>query len=350
MAFRFRVVLALLSCPALALAAPPPTTAQGAPTPTPTPPGAPPAPDAPAPGPGIAPPAPDAPAPGPGIAPPAPDAPPKKVEDAKEVARTAALTPIVPNANEATKPAFLLYAEIDPPILAVGAVFVYGRRIKTQPAFCAPACDSVRLNAVDKLTAGYYSAGWSTASDFMLYGLGAATAGLLVADEGWLDALNDGVVIGEATLSATAVASIMTLAAGRPRPFLYGDPTNASGYKAPLSIRNGSDAGLSFLSSHTAEAFALATSLYIAEHRLHPRSAYPRYILGGGLAIASAIGVARVMSGYHFITDVIGGAVVGSSLGVLVASVHNSPVQVVPVVNKTAEGGHAAGLALSGAF
>jgi membrane-associated phospholipid phosphatase len=183
----------------------------------------------------------------------------------------------------------------------------------------------------------------------MLWGLGAATAGLLVADEGVLAALNDGVVIGEATLSATALASIMTLAAGRPRPLLYGDPSAPNGYKAPLSIRNSGDAGLSFLSSHTAEAFAIATSLYVAEHRLHPRSNRPKLILGAGLAVASAIGVARVMAGYHFITDVVGGAVVGSSLGVLVASVHNSPVHVVPVVDHSPSG-NAAGAAIQGTF
>jgi len=283
------------------------------------------------------------------IAPPAPDAPPAKVEEAKKVAETAALTPIVPNPNDATHPAFLLYAEIDPPLLATGAVFALARRYKTQAASCAPACDSVRLDALDKLTAGYYSATWSTASDYMLYGLGAATAGVLIADEGVLDALNDGVVIGEATLSATAAASIMTLAAGRPRPFLYGDPSFPSGYKAPLSIRNSGDASLSFLSSHTAEAFAMVTSLYVAEHRLHPRSRYPKYLLGVGLGVASTIGVARVMSGYHFITDVVGGAVVGSSVGVLVASVHSSPVHVVPVVDHR-PGGSAAGVALSGEF
>jgi membrane-associated phospholipid phosphatase len=283
------------------------------------------------------------------IAPPAPDAPPAKVEEAKKVAQTAALTPIVPNPNDATRPAFLLYAEIDPPLLATGAVFALARRYKSEAASCAPACDSVRLNALDKLTAGYYSAGWSTASDYLLYGLGAASAITLVADEGVLDALNDGVVIGEATLSATAVASIMTLAAGRPRPLLYGDPTAPDGYKAPLGIRNGADASLSFLSSHTAEAFAMVTSLYIAEHRRHPRSSYPKYLLGAGLGVASTIGVARVMSGYHFITDVVGGAVVGSSVGVLVASVHSSPVHIVPVVDHRPEGS-AAGLALSGAF
>ena len=272
---------------------------------------------------------------GSGIAQPAPDAPPQKVEQAQEVADKAKLTPIIPNPNNPTKPAFQLYAEIDVPILAVGAVFALARLEKTslnQPAFCAPLCKDTSepggapLNALDALTKGRYSAGWSTASDFELYGLGVASAAVLLSDEGLLNTLNDAVVIGEATLSATAVANIMTLTAGRPRPFLYGE-------NAPLSVRNSADASLSFLSSHTSEAFAMTLSLYIAEKRLHPKSARSKYILAGGLALSTMIAVSRVMAGYHFITDTIGGAVVGSSLGVLIGSVHNSPVQVVPVVN-----------------
>ena len=63
--------------------------------------------------------------------------------------------------------------------------------------------------------------------------------------------------------------------------------------------------------------------------------------------MASLIGVSRVMSGYHFITDVAGGAVVGSSVGILIASVHNSPVEVVPVVNPETK---SSGLSLQGSF
>jgi len=290
---------------------------------------------------------------GSGIAPPAPDAPPAKVEQAKEVADKAKLTPIIPNPNNPTRPAYQLYAEIDVPILAVGAVFALARLEKTslnQPAFCAPLCEDTSapggapLNALDALTKGRYSAAWSTASDFELYGLGAATAALLLSDEGVLNAMNDAVVIGEATLSATAVANIMTLTAGRPRPFLYG--TNA-----PLSVRNSADAALSFLSSHTSEAFAMTLSLYIAEKRLHPDSNRRKYILAGGLALSTMIAISRVAAGYHFITDTIGGAVVGSSLGVLIGSVHGSPVQVVPVVNHDDHtGATAATLGLQGTF
>jgi membrane-associated phospholipid phosphatase len=287
------------------------------------------------------------------IATPSPDASPQKVEEAHEVADKAKLTPIIPSPGNPTKPAYQLYAEIDVPIMAVGAVFALSRLEKTslnQPAFCAPLCmDSTGqggapVNALDRLTKGRYSAAWSTASDFELYGLGAATAVVLLSDEGLLNTLNDAVVIGEATLSATAVSNIMTLTAGRPRPFLYGTT-------APESVRNSADAGLSFLSSHTSEAFAMTLSLYVAEKRLHPGSNRSKYILAGGLALSSMIAVSRVMAGYHFITDVIGGAVVGSSLGVLIGSVHGSPVQVVPVVNHDEHtGSTTATLGIKGTF
>ncbi len=288
---------------------------------------------------------PDKPGKKPDIATPEAGASPEKVDKAKQVAKKAALTPIIPSPNNPTQPAFQLYVEIDPPILAIGAVFAAARLVRTQSAFCAPLCgtmpDSVisgPFASLDKLTAGYYSAGWSTASDIGLYGLGAAAAVVLFADEGFLDTINDAVVIGESVLSANAVASVMTLAAGRPRPFLYST-------KAPESVRTSADAGLSFLSSHTSMSFALTASLAVTERRLHPGSPRAKIILAAGLAISSFIGLARVESGYHFITDVIGGAVVGSSLGVLIPSLHNSPVHVVPVANPN--GG---GLGLQGTF
>lgn len=278
------------------------------------------------------------------IAPPAPGASPKQVEDAKDTSKAAALHPIIPSPGNATRPAYQLYAEIDPPIIATGVVFMLGRTQHKQPAYCAPECSASGLNALDKVTAGYYSANWSLASDYELYGLGAASAAVLFADEGPLNAVNDAVVLGEAAMSAAAVASIMTLAAGRPRPLLYST-------KAPLSIRNSGDAGLSFISGHTTTAFALATSLFITEHRLHPNSKKPYIILGAGLVVSTGIATARVMSGYHFITDVIGGAVVGTSIGVLVSSVHESPVHVVPVVNHDPNGNvTGAGLGVGGDF
>lgn len=271
----------------------------------------------------------DAPTPAnnPAIATPSPGAPPEKVEAAKSAAKAAKLTPIVPSPQNPLRPAFQLYAEIDVPILAIGLVFEGGRLVRSQPAFCgstgAPPCNRGDLNALDRTTAGYWSPGWQTASDYGLYAVGVGAAALLFVDEGFLPGLNDAVVVAESALAATAVASVMTLAAGRPRPFLYGDKGG--------SARNGADAGLSYLSSHTAVSFAIATSTLVTMRRLHPHSKATWIVMGVGGAIATFVATARVLGGMHFITDAAGGAVVGTSMGMIIPSLHASPVSIVPV-------------------
>lgn len=272
------------------------------------------------------------------IAPPSPQAPPEKVDDAQKAAKAAALTPIVPSPTNPLHPAFQLYAEIDLPVLGVGLVFAGARLVRTQKAYCAPLCDPSGLNFIDRSTAGYWSTAWQNASNYGLVAVGAGAVTLLFADEGFLPGLNDAAVVAESALAGTAAASIMTLAAGRPRPFVYGT-------KAPEASRNSADADLSYLSNHAVVAFAIATSMFVTMRRLHPHSKAPWIVMGVGGALASFVAMARVLGGMHFISDSTGGAVVGVSLGMLVPSLHGSPVAIVPV---TGQG--AAGVALSARF
>ena len=246
-------------------------------------------------------------------------------EKAEREAHEAQLTPIVPLPKNVTKTAYQLYAQTDLPLLGIGLVLASARLVRTQAAYCAPLCNPADLNPLDRTTAGFWNVGWSTASDIGLYGLMGLAATVLVTDEGILPALNDAVVVAESALTATALSSLVTVAAGRPRPFLYGE-------QAPLDTRNSADAGLSFLSSHATVGFAIATSMYLTERRLHPGEAFPYLVLGAGLAMASFVGTARVMAGRHFITDSLGGAIVGTSVGVLIPALHGSPVTLAPTV------------------
>ena len=251
----------------------------------------------------------------------------RKVEKGREEAKRAELTLIVPSPADVTKPAYQLYAETDLPLLGIGIVMATTRLVRSQPAYCAPLCDKATLNALDAATAGFYNTTWGTASDLGLYGILGVAAIVLVADEEFLPALNDTVVVAESALTAMAVSSLATLAAGRPRPFMYGE-------KAPLDARNSADAGLSFVSSHASVAFSIAVSTYMTERRVRPGRGvvFPAIVLASGLAMASFIATAPVEAGKHFITDSIAGAVIGSSMGVLVPALHKSPVQVVPNV------------------
>lgn len=245
-------------------------------------------------------------------------------------------TPIVPVVETHRGPAFQLYAELDLPLLGIGLVFGSARLLRGQSAYCAPLCDPGDLNALDRKTAGYWSPGWQLTSDLALSAIAVSAAVWMVADEGILYALNDGVVIAQSALAAMATASIMTLSANRPRPFLYGED-------APLRERNDPDAGLSFLSSHAAVAFATATSTFMATRRLHPNRKLPLVVAGFGGTLAALVAVSRVFGGKHFITDALGGAIIGTSMGVLVPALHGAPVSVVPSASRGR-----AGLALVG--
>lgn len=248
------------------------------------------------------------------------------VKKTSERVEAAKLTPIVASPNDASKTAFQLYGEVDFPILVTSAILASARLFRTDPPVCPKVdghCDPATLNSFDRSFAGTWRPGWSTYSDVGLYALAGGAATFLLVDEGVLPGLNDMVVVAEAGFVATALPSMTTLATSRPRPFTYGN-------KAPLADRTSGGATLSFISSHTSISFAVATSMFVAEKRLHPKSALPWVVLGVGLATATSVGTARVMAGQHFPTDVIAGAAIGASVGIVVASVHRLPIEVTP--------------------
>ena len=224
-------------------------------------------------------------------------------------------------------PAYQLAPEYDVAAFGIGLSFTAARMVRTQKAWCAPVCDKKDLNGLDRLTAGRWNPTWATVSDVSIYSLGALAGAYLFVDEKPLHALNDVVVVGESALVATATATIMTAAVSRPRPYLYGD-------QAPLDTRNSVDASMSFISSHTAVAFALSTSTWRTYQRLHPDSRAHWLVLALGDATATMVGLARLFAGRHFATDVLTGALVGTSVGLVVPALHGSPVQVVPTAGK----------------
>jgi membrane-associated phospholipid phosphatase len=112
-------------------------------------------------------------------------------------------------------------------------------------------------------------------------------------------------------------------------------------------VREDGNGGLSFFSGHTSTAFGLVTSTFVTLHRLHPESRWPWYVLAGGVASAGFVGATRILAGWHFPTDVVAGAAVGTAVGVIVPSLHASPRRVAAVPMSVASGG---GIALTGRF
>jgi undecaprenyl-diphosphatase len=105
------------------------------------------------------------------------------------------------------------------------------------------------------------------------------------------------------TVCAVAAADLLTLGLkysfGRERPFIA-DPEQAPLVSTPL--------GLSFPSGHSATSFAGAT--VIAAYA--PALALPAY------ALAALVAVSRVYVGVHYPLDIVGGALLGTAVGLLV--------------------------------
>jgi membrane-associated phospholipid phosphatase len=88
-------------------------------------------------------------------------------------------------------------------------------------------------------------------------------------------------------------------------------------YLPDINVREGTGGGLGFVSGHTAVAFAVATALLPI---LPPKGRIVAY------ALATLVGLARIVYGVHLVVDVIGGA----ALGIVVGCVVDLAFRVVP--------------------
>ncbi len=234
-----------------------------------------------------------------------------------------------PAAAEVRGPTYKVNPWVDLPVLAtagaIGAVWplytVFGA-----PAHCAPLCDKEDLPGIDRPAAGNYDTRWRLASDITVGVTLGASIGLLYAVESPWPATQDAVVIAQAALISSALSAVSSAASRRPRPYAYGET-------APLDERSSPHAALSFFSGHTAIAFASTTSVFRLLQRRFPGTAWPWIWLAAAGGASTIIGVSRVAAGDHFTTDVIVGAVVGSSMGLIVPWLHEAPsLPVRPVV------------------
>jgi len=103
----------------------------------------------------------------------------------------------------------------------------------------------------------------------------------------------------------------------RIRPYVYNED-------APFEKKLETDAQLSFYSGHTTNAFASAVFFSTTYSHYYPNSRWKPYIWVGSLGLASMVGYLRFEAGKHFPSDVLVGAVVGSTIGFFIPYLHRS--------------------------
>ena len=173
------------------------------------------------------------------------------------------------------------------------------------------------INPIDRVTAGFYSREQSTVSD-ILVGTSIVSPLLLMVDKNISrDAGTIATMYFETVLFATFTPSYGKGSARRIRPYVYGT-------KTPLSEKQNVEARRSFFSGHATWAFA--TSMFFAKvySDYYPDSKYNNYVWYGSIGLASTVSILRVSSGAHFISDVIVGAAVGSTIGYVIPYLHQN--------------------------
>jgi PAP2 superfamily len=104
---------------------------------------------------------------------------------------------------------------------------------------------------------------------------------------------------------------------GRYRPYMYND-------EVPLEEKMKYESMLSFFSGHSTFSFASAVFISTIYAKNFPDSKWKTLVWGSSLLIASITASLRVISGMHFLSDVITGAIVGSLLGYMIPAIHES--------------------------
>ena len=195
-------------------------------------------------------------------------------------------------------------------------------------------CDPMSVNSFDRHAIGYHSDGADLAGTGLVAASVLLPVGLDLAVIGPNRvALEDSVVLAE---SLSVSGALVTIAkSGFQRPF----PRTYAGFKVddPNSYR-------SFYSGHTALAFtALSTTAMTVGRRYHSY-AVPWAIT---VIVGSAVGVSMIWSGWHFPSDVMVGAVMGTATGVAVPALHFREPPLSPVVLRGPNGTPLVGLNLT---
>ena len=181
------------------------------------------------------------------------------------------------------------------------------------------ALDAADINAFDRPATEQWSPDAGTASDILTFSLLASPVILAASEIKSGPAATLAVMYGETLLLKNGIIQLLKGATSRTRPFVYNDdPAVPEEEKLTTSARR------SFPSGHTANAFAAAVFLGTTYSRLHPDSGARGWVWAGALTAAGTVGYLRYRAGRHFTTDVLAGALIGSSIGYLVPKLHET--------------------------
>lgn len=210
--------------------------------------------------------------------------------------------------HELNSDAFRLSFAIDLPVIAGGAALL-ATEFLVSPA-TGEQQNVDELFFLDSLSINPYNAGIDTACEYIL-GVSLLMPAVIFIGADFESAVEVGVMFLETLLWTYAAKDLAKDLVPRYRPYTYvAEPVD-------------DDYMNSFPSGHTAALFAVSgfTSVVFAE--MYPDSIWKIPVIAGSYSVAVTMGVLRVVSGNHFVTDVLAGALLGTIIGIGIPMLHS---------------------------
>ena len=181
-------------------------------------------------------------------------------------------------------------------------------------------CDSNALDDQARELAWSNTNAARRTSDIISYGIaplaagGLLTVGALQDDEA-SDLVTDLLIVAQAGVAAGVSGDLIRVVSGRERPWVHDLAPEDKATTGRPEQNN-----LSFISGHTATAFALAVSSGTVASRRGRRVAPA--IWATGLALAATTAYLRIAAEQHYLTDVLAGVGAGVGIGLAVPYLH----------------------------
>ena len=172
--------------------------------------------------------------------------------------------------------------------------------------------DRSEVNRFDALAMNPYSKSLDNTASLINAGLTIAPA-FLAINQDFGNITTIGVMYLETMAGAYASKEILKKIIDRPRPYTYFEG-------APVEEKD--DWNNSFPSGHTTMAFASAGFVSYVFSRYYPESKWKVPIIVTAYTAATTTAVLRILSGNHFMTDVITGALLGTLWGIGIPMLH----------------------------
>lgn len=253
----------------------------------------------------------------------------RQIMDFSKVAFCTILLLLIPSNSFSSTP-YKLDLKMDAPLLGGGIGFyAFGQwRVSQLDPYRDGSFSKDDLLPWDRPFAGTWNSRADLASDILCVG---GVLPFVISGVSWKqgnlagnEVLTQVVMFSEVMVIQSGINLTVRSAEVWPRPFVFS--------RHGGSERSSAGTSGSFYSGHASGAFAAATFTGVWFDHTYPQSPWSKWVWTGTMGTAVAISGLRVAAGKHYPTDVVVGALVGSSIGWLVPWLHetNAPMKIAP--------------------